>query len=232
MKRRPSAIVTCEHASASVPTQWRDHFTARETAQLETHKGYDIGALEMARVLARLLDAPLLAGGVTRLLVDINRSEGNRRGIFGPAGKRMDDADRERALQRWHRPFRKAVAGAVERGLASGKPVIMLSIHSFTPRLKGMVRSADIGLLYDPSRKKEKALCLAIRESILKVYPHARIRMNYPYRGIGDGTASAIRKAFPQASAVEIEFNQGTMRGFSASKIAGAIADGARGGRG
>ena len=66
-------IVTCEHASRRVPSRYRALFRGQE-AVLKTHRGSDLGALRLARELATALEAPLFAGSVSRLLIDLNRS--------------------------------------------------------------------------------------------------------------------------------------------------------------
>jgi predicted N-formylglutamate amidohydrolase len=41
---------------------------------------------------------------------------------------------------------------------ASKKPVLHLSIHSFTPIWSGVERKVDIGILFDPDNKSEAEL--------------------------------------------------------------------------
>ena len=52
---------------------------AEATRVARVHRGYDAGALAMARDLAASLRAPLVASTVSRLLVDLNRSLGHPR---------------------------------------------------------------------------------------------------------------------------------------------------------
>ena len=67
-------LISCEHGGNRAPPPYRALF-AGEEGRLATHRGYDIGILPFARVLARELAAPLHAATVTRLLVDLNRSQ-------------------------------------------------------------------------------------------------------------------------------------------------------------
>ena len=39
--------------------------------------------------------------------------------------------------------------------------MVHVAVHSFTPKLDGVVRNADIGFLYDSRRKGEAELCAA-----------------------------------------------------------------------
>ena len=83
-----------------------------------------------------------------------------------------------------------------------------LSVHSFTPVLEGTVRKLNIGLLYDPSRSREKAWCVEVKRNLKE---HGfRVRLNYPYRGTADGLITSFRKQFPKKRymGVELEINQ------------------------
>src|SRR5690606_402614 len=68
-------LVTCEHGGNHVPASYLPLFaTESARAALDSHRGYDPGALGVARTLADELGAPLLFAETTRLLVDLNRS--------------------------------------------------------------------------------------------------------------------------------------------------------------
>jgi predicted N-formylglutamate amidohydrolase len=55
-------VITCEHGSNRIPAPYRDLFHAHEVL-LDSHRGYDPGALIMARALATAFEAP---GGLHR----------------------------------------------------------------------------------------------------------------------------------------------------------------------
>ena len=200
-----SFIVSCEHASAAVPDEYAETLSAA-AALMPTHRASDLGALKAARQLAGALQAPLLAGEVTRLLVDLNRSASNPR-VFSPFSRQLSRRERATLLARHHEPHRLAVRAAVH---AAPPPVLHLAIHSFTPVLHGQRRRADIGLLYDPRRPAEKALATSLQAALKQVAPDLKVRRNYPYRGASDGLATWLRRQFgPQTYlGLEIELNQ------------------------
>ncbi len=68
--------------------------------------------------------------------------------------------------------------------------MLHLSVHSFTPKLHGVTRNAEIGFLYDPARRMDAAFCRDWRDVLVRDKPHWRVRMNYPYRGTSDGRSS------------------------------------------
>lgn len=201
-------LLTCEHGGNRVPRGESDLFVGRR-AMLQGHRGYDPGALAVARSLARRLRAPLLAATTTRLLVDANRSPANP-SVFSSVTRRLPAPERERLLARHHRPHWEAVQRSVEHLAAGGGPVVHLAVHSFTPRLHGRPRSADLGLLYDPSRPAERALCARWRALLRRADPSLRIRRNYPYRGRSDGLTTALRRRHParRYRGIELEISQ------------------------
>jgi predicted N-formylglutamate amidohydrolase len=220
--REPGGILlTCEHASNAVPAPHRPLF-ARRQGVLATHRAFDIGARTVARAMARSLGAPLHEGGITRLLVDLNRSVGHR-DLHSEFTQPLTRAERAALVARWHVPFRDAALGSLRALLALG-PVTHLSIHSFTPALDGTPRTCDIGLLYDPRRAGEQALALRLQAALATVAPQWRVRRNYPYRGAADGHATLLRRRFGPRSyvALEIEFNQALLRTPAAARAAAA----------
>lgn len=217
----PGLLLTCEHASNAVPTRFRALFRGSRRV-LSTHQAWDIGARTVARTMQNLLGAPLHEGGITRLLVDLNRSVGHR-DLHSEFARPLDAPSRASLVAGWHAPFRATALASLEALLTRG-PVIHLSIHSFTPALAGVTRSCDIGLLYDPVRRGETALALQLHTALAEVAPLWRVRRNYPYRGAADGHATALRRRFgPRAYvALEIEFNQALLRTPAAARAAAA----------
>lgn len=206
--RESAFLVTCEHGGKRIPTRYRDCFAGQE-ASLRSHRGYDPGALAMARDLARGLGAPLMTSTISRLLVDLNRSPGHPR-LHAEAIWRLPAAIRQRIVEDHYLPFRAGAEAAIAGALAKGKRVIHLSSHSFTPILDGIVRGADVGLLYDPRRAGETALCQEWLGRIKARAAELRVRRNYPYRGRSDGFTAHLRRRFAAEDyiGVELEINQ------------------------
>jgi predicted N-formylglutamate amidohydrolase len=208
-QRTPIVILSCEHATNHLPDQYRGLFI-EGIDQLNTHQGYDPGALDFARLLAARLSAPLFAGSVSRLLVDLNRSRANHRSPPIRPRNNLPFVLKEEILARYYLPYRSQVEEAIEGKLRKEKNVLHLSIHSFTPVLDGAQRTADVGFLYDPSRAKEKELCGKWRAGLAARDERWRLRRNYPYRGTSDGFVTALRKKFPAQRylGIELEINQ------------------------
>jgi predicted N-formylglutamate amidohydrolase len=201
-------LITCEHGGNRIPAPHRRLFRGQRTL-LESHCGYDPGALVMARALASALRAPLVSSTVSRLLVDLNRSIGHPQ-LFSAATRGTPAQLRSAIVDRYYRPYRAQIECLVGRSVSRGRRVIHISSHSFTPELEGRLRRADVGLLYHPGRRAEATLCARWKASLATCAPKLRVRRNYPYAGKGDGLTTYLRRRFPPQVyvGIELEINQ------------------------
>jgi len=217
-------LVSCEHAGFRVPPRYAALFEGAEAA-LASHRGWDRGALRLARSLARTLDAPLHATRVTRLLVDTNRSLHHRR-LFSEFTAVLDRRERAEILARYYHPHRRRVEKRVCDWIARGDRVLHLAVHSFDPRLAPGRDACDLGLLYDPRRRGETALCREW-QATLRAGSALRVRRNHPYRGRADGLTTHLRRQLPAGSylGIELEANQARLeRGETARRLRRALA--------
>jgi predicted N-formylglutamate amidohydrolase len=201
-------FVTCEHAGNAVPPEYRHLFGGHEHL-LATHRGWDPGALTLAREMAARFGAPLYFEETTRLLVDLNRSVGTP-DLHSEPTRHLPRPERRRILDVYYHPHRRRVDAAVAEAMPPGGRLVHIASHSFTPELHGHVRTADIGLLYDPRRPGEVAFATAWLEALKAVDPFLRLRRNYPYLGASDGVCQALRRKHPPEAYVglELEVNQ------------------------
>jgi len=202
-------IISCEHASNRVPARFSSIFTGREKV-LASHQAYDHGAAKLARRLAKQFNAPVHLGSVSRLLIDLNRSPANRKSLYTTYSRQLPQDERQLILEKYYLPYREKVEGAVAGTVGKGKPVLHISIHTFSPVKSGKVRKADIGLLYDPARRNEKRMCSLLAALLHDKAGSLRVRRNYPYLGKTDGFTSFLRRRYPAKlyAGIEIEVNQ------------------------
>ena len=128
-------VITCEHGGNRIPRPYRDLFQAHQ-ALLDTHRGFDPGALIMARELATAFAAPLVASTVSRLLVDLNRSIGHPRLHYEAIRKRASrgtSADIEALLPAVSRAS-GAFGQAGDRGPRPCDPPLVPQLYSRTGR--------------------------------------------------------------------------------------------------
>lgn len=177
-------LLVCDHASRAFPAALGRLGVAE--AALDRHIAWDIGAAEVTRRLARLLDAPALLGGYSRLVIDLNRGLDQRSlipevsdGVAIPGNRALSAAEREARIEALHRPWHRAVASEMRRLTARhGKPPILLGVHSCTPVMDGFVRPWQVGVLWDGDDAVARPLMAA-----LAAPGDLRVGDNEPYSG-------------------------------------------------
>lgn len=200
-------LISCEHGGNSIPAEYAPLFKGAEEA-LESHQGYDPGAFQLYSLLVKKLADFSHFSKTSRLLVELNRSL-HHKNLFSTYTAGLEAAVKKEIIAHYYFPYRELIERKIGEYTQGDQDVLHLSIHSFSPVLKGEVRNADIGLLYDPQRKQEKAFCLAWKQQLQKHWPEAKVRMNYPYKGVADGFTTYLRKRFPESYAgIEFELNQ------------------------
>ena len=201
-------LVSCEHGGNRVPKEFAPRFAAAADV-LATHRGYDLGALEVARAFGRRLGVTPLTATTTRLVVDLNRSPGNRN-VFSAYTRSLTAAERAAALAEHYWPYRTAVEQAVAGAVAAGEAALHVSAHSFTPELRGEVRNCDVGFLYDPRGRGEVQFVEAWYAALSAAAPELVLRRNYPYRGVSDALVTHLRRRYAKRGYVgmELELNQ------------------------
>jgi predicted N-formylglutamate amidohydrolase len=210
-------VISCEHASNILPARYGNLGLARRA--LESHIAWDRGARSIARHCAARLGCPYHEGRYSRLLIDLNRSPNHPKlvprvafGLRVPGNAKLTDEDRRARIVEYYEPYRERLLDDLRRLVRSSGACLHLSIHTFAPRLGRTVRRAEIGVLYDPARPRERQTALALAAAL-----RARglaTRSNYPYRGTSDGMTAFCRRLFPgdRYVGIELEVNQRLLR--------------------
>jgi predicted N-formylglutamate amidohydrolase len=153
-------LIVADHASNRVPG---DVDLQIDPALLDQHIAVDIGVAGVAERLVRQTGCAAFLGNVSRLVCDFNRDEDQPGTIPASSdghsipGNELCDTAREARLARFFRPYHIALADV----LAEHPPALILSLHSFTPRLatNDEPRPWHCGVLYN---EDERAARLAI----------------------------------------------------------------------
>lgn len=166
---RAPALLICDHASRAVPPELANLGLADEF--LAQHIGWDIGAAKLCEKLAPMLDAPAVLSGWSRLVVDCNRAADDPTlicevsdGVLVPGNRALPDAERERRIARYYAPYHAAVAAEVEKARQRSPLAALLSIHSFTPRMKGRDRPWHAGILWNQDGRIALPMIQALRD--------------------------------------------------------------------
>lgn len=188
------AVIVCEHASNALPVRFGSLGISR--AVQESHVAWDPGAAPVASAVAGLLDAPLVQGGVSRLVYDCNRPPDApsampaRSEVFRiPGNEALSDAERHERIAAVYEPF----AARLEAVLAlAPRDAALVTIHTFTPVYAGVPRPVEIGILHDEDARLADALL-----SLAPGFVDRPVRRNEPY-GPADGvTTTLVRHALP-----------------------------------
>lgn len=200
----PEILFTCEHAGNKIPAFYNPHFAGADDI-LNSHRGWDPGAAELAECLSDSLHAPLILYEFSRLLIEPNRFEHHPK-LFSEFTRSLPEDAKADLLNSYYRPHRKRVTDEIYKLVSLNKQVLHVGIHTFTPELNGRLREFDVGLLYDPSRRTEKRFAEDWKTNISNRF---RVRMNQPYKGKADGLITALRKLFSEEVylGIELEVN-------------------------
>lgn len=185
--RRGRWLITCDHAANTVPDGVAGGNLGLPAADMARHIAYDIGAAEVTRLLAAHLDSPAILSNFSRLVIDPNRGEDDPTllmklydGTIIPANARADNAERTRRLDLCYRPYHAAYAD-----LAARDGTVIVSVHSFTPQLRGRPpRPWQVGVLYNQDTRLALPLLAALRAE-----PDLTVGDNEPYTGYLKGDA-------------------------------------------
>jgi len=147
-------LITCDHASRRVPKALRNLGVDAESLKL--HIGWDIGAADVARGLARRLDAPAVLAGYSRLVIDCNRDLDDPTsmpaasdGVPVPGNQDLSPPTKAQRVEALFRPYHRAIETVLDGFAQRGVHPAILSIHSFTPVMNGVDRPWHIGILWD-----------------------------------------------------------------------------------
>jgi len=178
-------LLTCEHASNTIPLGLGD--LGLEPRHLERHIAWDIGADGLSRMMATILDAPLVLQKFSRLVIDCNRpyqavdfipevSDGTE--VPGNSG--LSPKQREARINEIHTPYHAQITSILDDRLAEGKKTALVAVHSFTPRLEANPgpRPWDVGLLYN----KHEDLSRHVHDELEIEADHLHFTFNEPYR--------------------------------------------------
>lgn len=201
-------VISCEHGGNQIPDAYQYLFADHQEV-LESHRGWDPGALEIARFLSDHLHAPLFFHTTTRLLIEMNRSL-HHPDLYSEYCQTLSDEKKKQLVCDYYEPYRNQVEKYMAEHIQSKENIIHVSVHTFTPVFKGIRRMVDIGLLFDPDRPEELTFCTNWKEQLTALLPAMEVQFNEPYLGKDDGFTTYLRTKFSSSSyvGIEIEVNQ------------------------
>lgn len=191
-------VLICEHASNFIPASLNN--LGLNTKGLLSHAAWDIGVYEMSCKVSELLDAPLIASRISRLVYDCNRSPESGDGIPSksevievPGNRDLSNAEIKDRVKYVYEPFHELINKTIydpERlalSVEHASPVI-ITLHSFTPVYFGEARSVELGILHD---KDDRLAKLMMQEALNQT--ELKTEFNSPY-DVSDNVMHTINK--------------------------------------
>jgi predicted N-formylglutamate amidohydrolase len=205
---RSGVMVMADHASNAIPAEFAA--LGLPPGELERHIAYDIGVEELTRAMAERLGAPAVLSRFSRLLIDPNRGDDDPTlvmrlsdGAIIPGNARIDRQGVAERMRRFSLPYHHAVRSVIDAMTASGVIPAVVSIHSFTPCMKGRQRPWHVGILWDSDPRLPSALLDVLRRDLSLI-----VGDNEPYDGALKGDSMA-RHCIPRGIAhILIEVRQ------------------------
>ena len=175
-------LLLCDHATRYLPRALGT--LGLSEAELSRHIAYDIGVAEVARGLAERLDAPAVFNAYSRLVIDPNRSLDDPTlipqlgdGVIVPGNRDLSRAEIQARIEGFHAPYHAAISDKLDALTARGPAPAVISVHSFTPVMKGVERPWHIGILWNLDPRLPLPLMARLRAQGIPVGE------NEPYSG-------------------------------------------------
>ena len=152
-----NVLVLCDHASNHVPPCVNGGSLGISEADMNRHIAFDVGARQTALLVAKALNAPMLASRFSRLVIDPNRGEEDPTIMMRiydhtivEGNRKANAAEKQRRIEAFHRPYHAAIDAALSNITSKDETPVLVSIHSYTPQLNGRPkRPWHIGILWD-----------------------------------------------------------------------------------
>lgn len=179
---RGKCVIVCDHASNRVPKSLSN--LGLKKADLQKHIAWDPGTEDIGRYLSQALDSVAVLASYSRLVVDLNRGEDHKEcmrdtsdHIRIPGNIRLTAAERQQRLDEIFWPYHDRIEKELKRHTAKGAAPVLISIHSFTPKMDGFRRPWHIGVLWNREEKIARKLVRELRRN----NPNLVIGENEPY---------------------------------------------------
>ena len=179
-----------DHAGRAVPSRLGDLGVPPQA--MDRHIAWDIGIAGLGERMSRALDAPFIRQVYSRLVIDCNRRPGapdaapavsDGQPIPANEGLSRDAiAERRAAIDA---PYQQAIAWALDERAQSRRPALLVSLHSFTPRMHGLARPWHVGVLHRNDSALSRTMLALLREAL-----GDRAGDNQPYAM--DGTDNTV----------------------------------------
>jgi predicted N-formylglutamate amidohydrolase len=155
---RSEFFLTADHAGRVIPRRLGD--LGVSDSELRRHIAWDIGIAGVTEMLSKALDAPAVLQAYSRLVIDCNRRPEWETSIpqvseltAVPGNVGISPEEREARRREIFQPYHDCIAKLLDARTAEDRRSVLVAMHSFTPVFKGMARSVEVGILYNPDAR-------------------------------------------------------------------------------
>lgn len=146
-------VLLGDHAGRIVPLWLTD--LGLPPAEMDRHIAWDIGVAGLGEHLSGALGAVFIRQRFSRLVIDCNRDPENpiaippvSDGTVIPGNADLEPAERQARIDLIATPYQARIAAELDARAAQGRQTVLVSLHSFTPRMDGLDRPWRFGVLH------------------------------------------------------------------------------------
>lgn len=194
-------LLICDHASCAIPRALGTLGLPPE--HLVRHIAWDIGVAELTQRLSARFDAPAVLSGYSRLVIDSNRDLSDPTlipaisdDVVVPGNRGLRPEQVAQRVEALFRPYHDAVAAMIatmhDKDEGGWVAPAIVSLHSFTPVMRGVARPWHVGVLWDRDPRIPHPLIERLRASGRWV-----VGDNEPYSGRNTLGGTVERHATP-----------------------------------
>jgi predicted N-formylglutamate amidohydrolase len=167
-------VLMADHAGRAIPRSLGS--LGLSAAELDRHIAWDIGIAGVSELLAPRLEAFLILQTYSRLVIDCNRPLDSPTSIAEqseytvvPGNQGLSAEEKRARAHEIFEPYHARIESELARRAAVGQPTILISMHSFAPRFRGVDRPWHCGVLYHRDSRLAKQLLGLLQEQGLTV---------------------------------------------------------------
>ena len=175
-------VVICDHASNRIPKALGTLGVSAKDRK--KHIAWDVGTEHIGRYIAQKTGAVYIHASYSRLVVDLNRGEKSNecmREVYDhiqvPGNTGLSAQHKKMRLDEIYDPYHAAIDALVTKRKKGKRLPLIISIHSFTPKMDGQKRPWQIGVLWN----REERLAQRLISTLIAHNPRLIVGRNEPY---------------------------------------------------
>jgi predicted N-formylglutamate amidohydrolase len=162
-------VLIGDHAGRLIPRSLGD--LGLPPSAMDGHIAWDIGVAGLGERLTEALDAIFIRQAYSRLVIDCNRRPGaadstpaESDGQPIPGNMSLGAADLDARRDEIWTPYQSRISAELDERARRGRPIVLVSLHSFTPVFQGCRRPWRYGVLHRGDSALSGRLLVLLRD--------------------------------------------------------------------